>query len=144
MIVDWRDVKLRTTRLGECLDVFPNDADAPAHLILERRTPEEIRTEAQTRFLALPAEAPCCLYGSLVLIHNPEPGGTLEDRAKHLTHGEDNHRAHIDTDKCRWLPAILSTLVNAAVVLDDPNGNLCPQTLCLESAFRHRSACTSS
>jgi len=122
---DWRDVILRTTRLGECLDAFPNDPEPPVHVVLERRLPEEIRTEARARFLAMPVEASCCLFGSLVLLHNPEPGGTIEDRAKHLTHSEDNHRSHIDTDKCRWLPAILDTLSKAAAVLEDTsNGTL--------------------
>jgi len=120
-IVSWQTVPART-RLGDCLHVFPIDPEPPSHLDVALDN-EALAVHAIAAFLALPPDSPCCLYGSKILIHNPERDGTLETRARHLSHFQDRRTGlyHPDADKCRWLPSIPATLARAAAVLDDPS-----------------------
>lgn len=119
-ITSWQTVPART-RLGDCLHVFPSDSEAPRHLDVALDN-ETLGARAIAAFLSLPPEAPCCLYGSKILIHNPERDGSLEKRGRHLSHFRNRvtGQYHPDEDKCRWLPSIPATLVNAAAVLNDP------------------------
>ncbi len=127
MFLTWKEVPERT-KLGECLDVFPRDPGVPTHLDVVAPDVATLRARAFDHFLhKMPATAPCCLYGSLVRMHNPEQDGTLESRARHVTHGEDYRAGKeiIDVEKCRWLPETLTTVLAAAAVLEDnKTGNL--------------------
>jgi len=101
------------------LSVFPYDGN-PNYLDV-KGTPEEVAKRAKAAFLALPQEVECCVYGSRVLVLAPE-NGSLEDRARHVTHFKNKRTGiwHHDIDKCRMVPSITATLEGAAAVIDDP------------------------
>lgn len=118
MITSWQNAPARTT-LGDCLHVFPTDAEPPAHLDVATDN-ATLSARAIAAFLGLPAEGPCCMFGAKILIHNPEHG-SIEKRARHVSHFRDRNSGlfHPDQDKCRWLPCIPATLLGAAAVFDD-------------------------
>lgn len=125
MFHDWREVKDRS-RLGDCLEVFPVDRVAPAHLDIHT---DDVTLQARARevFMSFPAEAPTCLFGAKILLHNPEREGGLDARAWHLCRAENQKTGVqiVDPDKCRWLPAVADTVETAAAVVEDPvSGNL--------------------
>ena len=118
MITSWQTVPARTP-LGECLHVFPTDPEQPSHLEVATDN-ATLAARAIAAFMALPPEAPCCLFGAKILLHNLEYG-SLEKRARHVSHFRDRKSGlfHPDEDKCRWLPCIPTTLLHAAAVFDD-------------------------
>jgi hypothetical protein len=117
-ITSWQTVPAKT-RLGDCLHVFPIDPEAPTHLDVAANN-ATLSSRAIDAFMALPRDVPCCLYGARILLHNPEYG-SIEKRARHVSHFRDRRSGqyHPDEDKCRWLPCIPATLLNAAAVFDD-------------------------
>jgi hypothetical protein len=118
MITSWQTVPARTT-LADCLPVFPADQEKPEHLDIAADN-ATLGSRAIAAFMALPPEAPCCLFGAKILVHNPEYG-SVEKRARHISHFRDRKSGlyHPDEDKCRWLPSVPATLLNAAAVFDD-------------------------
>jgi hypothetical protein len=113
----WADVKLKC-RLEEFLPIFPVDG-APQHLDVACDN-ATLAARAKSAFLSLPAEVECCIFGSKVVVLDPE-NGSLDTRARHVTHFRDRRTGqwHIDVDKCRWVRAIIDTLTTAGAVLED-------------------------
>jgi len=111
MITSWQTVPARTP-LSECLQVFPTDPEEPKHLEVATDN-ATLASRAIAAFMALPPQAPCCLFGAKILLHNPEYG-SIEKRVRHVSHFRDRRSGlfHPDEDKCRWLPCVPSTLLH--------------------------------
>ena len=97
------------------MNVFPRAPGPPNHLDVVLPDVETLRLRAYNVFYAMPVQVPCCLFDSIIIIRNPEKDGTLESRAKHLTHGWKDGKPIIDVEKCRWLPETVSNRAAAGV-----------------------------
>lgn len=116
-IQGWGEV-YKGCKLLNFLHVFPRD-DEYAEWADERFDNATLLTNARVTFDDWPETVQTPYFNTLVTMRHPD-NGTVDGRFKHLTHNNPPSKNHgIAIHKCRWLPAVVSTLQNPHAILFD-------------------------
>lgn len=117
-IEGWGEVPKRC-KLMNFFHVFPT-APEYAEWVDDQKTNNEILQETRAVFYGWPKLIQTPYFNLEVTMHHPERCGTLDGRLKHLTHNNPPSKNHgISLQKCRWLPAVTTTLERPHAVLFD-------------------------